>query len=289
MLIEQPTTPIAGKASLNSRLWQSLLSWLIEQRQRQPLNGIILTVDLHQMMTANKAQRETYVADIHQRLQEIRLSLHSQVPLYVVFTKMDLLYGFEAMYQSLDKAEREAVLGVTFSLNAADPDVWRTELKQFWQQWVAQLNGAMPDMMLNSVDAGQRSQLFSFTRQMQGLHDYVVQLLEGILYRGEHAQPLLRGVYLTSAQQRGQMDDIFTQSAAVQYHLAPQAFPTWPVSDTTPYLPKRCLTRCYWPNPIWPERTVSGCKNEKANVHFLGGGCPGRADLMGLLALLSPA
>lgn len=123
MLIEQPTTPIAGKASLNSRLWQSLLSWLIEQRQRQPLNGIILTVDLHQMMTANKAQRETYVADIHQRLQEIRLSLHSQVPLYVVFTKMDLLYGFEAMYQSLDKAEREAVLGVTFSLNAADPDV----------------------------------------------------------------------------------------------------------------------------------------------------------------------
>lgn len=63
------------------------------------------------MMTANKAQRETYVADIHQRLQEIRLSLHSQVPLYVVFTKMDLLYGFEAMYQSLDKAEREAVLG----------------------------------------------------------------------------------------------------------------------------------------------------------------------------------
>lgn len=83
---------------------------------------------------------------------------------------------------------------MTFSLNAADPDVWRTELKQFWQQWVAQLNGAMPDMMLNSVDAGQRSQLFSFTRQMQGLHDYVVQLLEGILYRGEHAQPLLRGL-----------------------------------------------------------------------------------------------
>ncbi|BFI52047.1 type VI secretion system membrane subunit TssM [Yersinia pseudotuberculosis] len=262
VLIEQPTTPIAGKASLNSRLWQSLLSWLIEQRQRQPLNGIILTVDLHQMMTANKAQRETYVADIHQRLQEIRLSLHSQVPLYVVFTKMDLLYGFEAMYQSLDKAEREAVLGVTFSLNTADPDVWRTELKQFWQQWVAQLNGAMPDMMLNSVDAGQRSQLFSFTRQMQGLHDYVVQLLEGILYRGEHAQPLLRGVYLTSAQQRGQMDDIFTQSAAVQYHLAPQAFPTWPVSDTTPYFTKALFNQVLLAEPnlagengIWLQKT----------------------------------
>ncbi|WP_145557357.1 type VI secretion system membrane subunit TssM [Yersinia aldovae] len=248
-LIEQPVTSIVGKTSLNSRLWQSLLSWLVAQRQRQPLNGIILTVDLHQMMTSNKTQRETYVADIHQRLQDIRLALHCQVPLYVVFTKMDLLYGFEAMYQSLDKAQREAVLGVTFSLNAVNPEEWRTELQQFWQQWVTQLNSAMPDMMLNSVDAGQRSQLFSFTRQVQGLHEYVVQLLEGILYSGDNAQPLLRGIYLTSAQQRGQMDDIFTQSAAVQYHLAPQAFPTWPVADTAPYFTKALFNQVLLAEP----------------------------------------
>ncbi|WP_411511799.1 hypothetical protein, partial [Escherichia coli] len=30
---------------------------------------------------------------------------------------------------------------------------------------------------------------------------------------------MLRGVYLTSSLQRGQMDDIFTQSAARQYRL----------------------------------------------------------------------
>lgn len=245
-LIEQPTTT---KPSLNSRLWQSLLSWLVEQRQRQPLNGIILTVDLHQLITENKAQREAYVADIHQRLQDVRLSMHSQVPLYVVLTKMDLLYGFQAMYQALDKAQRDGVLGVTFSLDAAESNGWRAELQQFWQQWIAQLNGAMPDMMLNSVDAGQRSQLFSFTRQMQGLHDYVAQLLEGILYRGDYIPPLLRGVYLTSSQQRGQMDDVFTQSAAVQYHLAPQAFPTWPASETAPYFTKALFNQVLLAEP----------------------------------------
>ncbi|MFC0228525.1 type VI secretion system membrane subunit TssM [Serratia aquatilis] len=248
-LIEQPITPIEGKASLNSRLWQSLLSWLVEQRKRQPLTGIIFTVDLHQLVTAHKAQRESYIADIHQRLQEIRLASHSQIPLYVVFTKLDLLYGFEAMFQTLDKAQREAVLGVTFSLNASDAEVWRKELQQFWQQWITQLNGAMPDMMLNSVDAGQRSQLFSFIRQMHGVQEYVIQLLEGILYSGDHAQLLLRGVYLTSAQQRGQMDDVFTQSAAVQYHLAPQAFPTWPVADTTPYFTKELFSQVLLAEP----------------------------------------
>ncbi|MBV7888019.1 type VI secretion protein IcmF/TssM N-terminal domain-containing protein, partial [Yersinia pestis] len=44
--------------------------------------------------------------------------------------------------------------------------------------------------------------------------------------------------YLTSGHQRGHLDDIFTQSAAVLYHIAPQAFPTLPVSDTTPYFTK---------------------------------------------------
>lgn len=252
-LIEQPTTPLVGKASLNSRLWQSLLSWLVDHRKRQPLNGIILTVDLHQLITANKTQRENTVADIQQRLQEVRLSTHSQIPLYVVFTKLDLLYGFEAMYQSLDKAQREAVLGVTFSLNSADAEAWRKELQQFWQQWITQLNGAMPDMMLNSVDAGQRSQLFSFTRQMQGLLDYVISLLEDILSGADRAQLLLRGIYLTSAQQRGQMDDVFTQSAAVQYHLAPQAFPTWPMADTAPY-----FTRTLFNQVLFAEPNLAG-------------------------------
>lgn len=258
-LIEQPVCDVPEKALLNHRLWKSLLEWLLTERARQPLNGIILTVDLHHLLTATKTQREMYITDIHQRLLEVQLSLHVEVPLYVVFTKMDLLYGFGAMYQTLTKAQREAVLGVTFSMDAS---AWREELHQFWRQWVAQLNNAMPDMMLQSVEAVQRSQLFSFTRQMQGLHDAVLQLLEGILYSGDHSHPLLRGVYLTSSQQRGQMDDVFTQSAAVQYHLAPQAFPTWPVADTSPYFSKALFSEVLLAEPnlatensLWLQRS----------------------------------
>lgn len=134
-LIEQPVCDVPEKALLNHRLWKSLLEWLLTERARQPLNGIILIVDLHHLLTATKTQREMYITDIHQRLLEVQLSLHVEVPLYVVFTKMDLLYGFGAMYQTLTKAQREAVLGVTFSMDAS---AWREELHQFWRQWVAQ-------------------------------------------------------------------------------------------------------------------------------------------------------
>ncbi len=267
-LIDQPVSSTVGKESLNRRLWQGLLTWLLEERARQPLNGIILTVDFHLLLTANKTQRETYIADIHQRLQDIELSLHCKVPLYLVFTKMDLLYGFGAMYQTLDKVQREAVLGVTFSLDATR---WREELQQFWQQWITQLNNAMPDMMLQNVDPGQRSQLFSFIRQMHGAHDFIVQLLEGILYRGESSHPLLRGVYLTSSQQRGQMDDVFTQSAAVQYHLAPQAFPTWPVADTGPYFAKDLFAQVLLAEPNLAGENSLWLKHSRKRMMIFSG------------------
>ncbi|OCQ54774.1 hypothetical protein Ppb6_00034 [Photorhabdus australis subsp. thailandensis] len=234
-LIDQTAMSDSNKPQLPARLWQALLTWLTENRQRQPLNGIILTVDTHRLLTDNKEQRERYIAALHLRLQDLRLTLHNHLPFYLVLTKLDLLHGFGATFQSLDRPQRAQILGVTFSLNATDEDGWRTELAQFWHQWMQQLNAAMPDMMLNKVDISQRGPLFSFTRQIQGLHSYLVQLLDGLLYNGGPAQPGLRGVYLTSSKQIGQMDDPFTQSAAVQYHLGPQAFPTWPVADTAPY------------------------------------------------------
>ncbi|WP_340618489.1 type VI secretion protein IcmF/TssM N-terminal domain-containing protein [Xenorhabdus entomophaga] len=51
-------------------------------------------------------------------------------------TKIDLLHGFEAMYQSLDCKLRDPILGVTFSLNNHDEKAWHSELEQFWKQWM---------------------------------------------------------------------------------------------------------------------------------------------------------
>jgi type VI secretion system protein ImpL len=50
---------------------------------------------------------------------------------------------------------------------------------------------------------------------MQGGYDLLTVLL-GSLLDGENMDVMLRGVYLTSSLQRGQMDDIFMQSAARQ-------------------------------------------------------------------------
>ncbi|NDJ57428.1 type VI secretion system membrane subunit TssM [Enterobacteriaceae bacterium 4M9] len=258
VLTWQPYAPDAGKPELFARLWLDLLQWLSEIRTRQPLNGVVLTVDIEEFVTSSKTQRDAWLATVRQRLQDLRLRLHCQLPVYVVLTHLDRFYGFDAMYQSLDKPQRESVLGVTFS---HQPENWRRELETFWQGWNQQMNDAMPGMMINDVDGGQRSPLFSYVRQMYGLHEYVEQLLDGILFNDEHP-PLLRGVYLTSARQSGQMDDMFVQSAAVQYHLGNQVLPSWPVADSVPYFTRALFNQVLFAEPnlagensVWREKS----------------------------------
>ncbi|EMN8283232.1 type VI secretion system membrane subunit TssM [Escherichia coli] len=244
------TTP--GGDDLLRRLREHWLGWLMQTRARQPLNGLILTLDLPDLLTADKSRRETLVQNLRQQLQEIRQSLHCRLPVYVVLTRLDLLNGFAALFHSLDKKDRDAILGVTFTRRAHESDGWRSELGAFWQTWVQQVNLALSDLVLAQTGAAPRSAVFSFSRQMQGTGEIVTALLAALL-DGENMDVMLRGVWLTSSLQRGQVDDIFTQSAARQYGLGNSSLATWPLVETTPY-----FTRRLFPEVLLAEPNLAG-------------------------------
>ncbi|EAA7842713.1 type VI secretion system membrane subunit TssM [Salmonella enterica] len=237
---------------LHRRLREHWLGWLVSQRTRQPLNGLILTLDLPDLLTATKSRREQLLQSLRGQLQEIRQSLHSQLPVYIVLTKLDLLHGFASLFRSLDSKGRDTILGVTFTRNAHENDNWRGELKAFWQSWGERLNLAIPDLMLTQSGTPARSAMFSFARQMQGVNDTLASLLDGLL-DGENMDVMLRGVWLTSSLQRGQVDDIFTQSAARQYQLGNSSLATWPLVETTPY-----FTRSLFRDVLLAEPNLAG-------------------------------
>jgi type VI secretion system protein ImpL len=231
LLINQPNTDDLGKPKLYSRLWFAILNWLLKERSNQPLNGIIITIDLYNFVSSNKNRQDEILSNLHQRVSDIYKILQCKLPVYVVFTKLDLFYGFEAMYQKLDKHQRDSILGVTFD----DEKKWDEELSTFWLNWGKQMNQAIPDMMLNSVDIQQRSALFSFSRQMHGIHDYLRYIINYLLLNQDKEMLILRGLYLVSSTQKGQMGDIFVKTTASQYHLNVQPYPTWPILQTQPY------------------------------------------------------
>ncbi len=256
---------------LHRHLWEHALGWLKEKRARQPLNGIILTLDLPDLLTADKRRREYLLQILRSSLQDIRQHLHCQLPVYVVLTRLDLLQGFAALFQSLNRQDRDAILGVTFTHRAHENDNWRTELNAFWQTWVDRMNLALPDLMVAQNHS--RASLFSFSRQMQGSREPLASLLEGLL-DGENMNVMLRGVYLTSSLQRGQMDDIFTQSAARQYRLGNNPLASWPLVDTAPYFTRSLFSQALLaePNLATESRTWLMRTRRRLTIFSITGG-----------------
>jgi len=136
-LLSQSEPELEPLARKHERLWLHLLTWLSEHRRRQPLNGLVLTVDLAWLSHASVAERKAYAQLMRARLQEVSATMNTRLPLYVTFTKLDLLRGFDVVYEQLDKEARDAVLGVTFQ--PGDGQSWQQDLALFWDQWVDNL------------------------------------------------------------------------------------------------------------------------------------------------------
>jgi len=251
--------------SNEQQLWFNLLDWCKEKRALQPINGIILTVDIYQLSAFDKQEKETYLSNLINRLRNIIQTLHTKIPIYIVLTKMDLLYGFHATYGSLDQKMRDEIMGITFKLNSNE---LRNELKHFWQQLFSRLNLQLPTLLLNNAD--KRSQLFSFVRQINCIKDHVVQLVDGILNVIAKDDLIIRGVYLTSAMGQGQMDDLFVTGVAEQYNLPKQIYPSHQIQYSRSYFVHNLFTTLLFKEPHLASKNAEYQRLNKKKLYVYG-------------------
>jgi type VI secretion system protein ImpL len=211
-----------ASSEIQQRLWTHFITWLEKNRPQRPLNGVVLAVDLARLSTGNEQQRQAQAILLRTRLRELMEQLGSQLPVYISFTKMDLLYGFAPFARTLSKAEREQPLGFTFQLDGQlDADDWLGEFDQSFSKLAEQLGERLPDVLSATRDAEERAAAYSFTRQLAGLKPVLEQFLADLLSADAFSTPaLVRGTYFTSVVQEGVPEDAFVSAAAANYGLA---------------------------------------------------------------------
>lgn len=230
--------------------WQHLLRWLIGLRPRQPLNGVVWTIDLAWLAQASRAERQVYTQVMHQRLQEIRLTFDTPMPLFLVLTKLDLLQGFEQTFQHLEQSARQAVLGVSFSRAADQKRDWAAEVDAFWQQWMAQLHALMPSQMQERADPSRNSALFAFTRQLAGIKHHVQGVLSDSLDAVLSGMLVPQGIYISSVYQHGTQFDAFTSAASRRYQL-PDPIPAAMHGESVTFFVHRLFRHVIVPGAQW--------------------------------------
>jgi len=265
-----------SSASNEHKLLLNLLDWCKDVRTRQPINGIILTVDVYKLSTTNKQQQETYLATLVARMRDVLQTLQVKLPIYIVLSKIDLLFGFNAMYGHLNQKERMQIMGITFKLNCAD---FRSDLDHFWHNLLERLNIKLPTLMLNN--ASKRASLFSFVKQLHSIKDHVLQLVDELVTNVDNDDLMLRGVYLTSALQQGQMDNLFVAAASAQYNLPKQIYPSHQTAHSKPYFVQNLFDALLFKEAHLASKNLQYQKLYK-NKLYLGGALSATTALVAL-------
>ncbi|MHB2054149.1 type VI secretion system membrane subunit TssM [Pantoea dispersa] len=186
--------------------WHHFLDLLRKYRGRQPVNGVIVTLSVPDLLTQSpEAQRNQAIA-LRQRLMELHDRLGIRFPVYVLVTKTDLLKGFRSYFASLDKTQREQIWGFTFPWAQASTAEFELN-SQFQQEYSLlqqRLDAGMADTLLAESDAQARAESYLFPQEFAALRPLLAEALDTLFARSDfETQFAPRGIYFASGTQEG--------------------------------------------------------------------------------------
>jgi type VI secretion system protein ImpL len=185
--------------------WFGFLDLLRQHRPRQPINGVLLTVSVSDLLAATRDEQRLHAHRLRERLDELHDRLGAGIPVYVLVTKLDLLAGFVEFFADFDKEERAQVWGVTFPHEvgsaAAEPLVrMPSELVALEKR----LDERLIERLQGESDRDRRAAIYAFPQQWRVLRETLAEFLQTTFTGVDAARrPLVRGIYFTSATQEG--------------------------------------------------------------------------------------
>lgn len=187
--------------------WRAFLELLKRHRPRRPLNGLIVAVSADELIDSSEAQRETLAQRLRERIQETHELLGTALPIYLVFTKSDLIPGFRQFHAQLEPEQREEVLGMTFP----HQDFANANLTRRFSEGLARLVSRCRGIGEQSLIANdvirtrEDPAALEFPLELRALSGVLTSFVGALLQANPYqSAPLLRGFYFTSALADGQ-------------------------------------------------------------------------------------
>lgn len=238
--------------------WVSFLKLLKQHRRRQPLNGLIVAVSLGEIVEADDETRARLAKRLRQRLDDLVVRLETTTPVYVLFTKCDLIPGFVETFGEMTKSERGQIWGFTSPLTRPIESVGGYFKERFTELLAALEQHALWSMG-QTRRKDDRTMVFSFTRQFaatrEDIEEFLNDLFQPNVYSGS---PLFRGVYFTSGTQEGRLVDRLLKNIASEFGIEAEI----PVSDVQ--VPKSYFLTHLFSDVIFKDQKVAAPTEKNA-------------------------
>ncbi|WP_084190926.1 type VI secretion system membrane subunit TssM [Methylomarinum vadi] len=206
--------------TVDQAAWLGFLDLLKKNRSRRPINGVIIAVSVADLLQQNSEQQLQQATAIRKRIQELYDRFNIRFPVYLLFTKCDLLAGFMEFFDDLDHEQRSQVWGMTFPL---DEQEQHNALEQFNSEFPLLQQNLQRQLLykLEQERSGERRNLiYTFPQQFSSLQSVIKPFLEEVFQTSRYAHPaMFRGIYFTSATQEGSPIDRIMGSLANNFGL----------------------------------------------------------------------
>lgn len=246
--------------------WNTFLQTLKENRRKQPINGVLVAISIAELADATPEQLEWHASTIRRRIDDLVTRLDVTFPVYLIFTKCDLLRGFTQFFGALSRKEREQILGCTLQRN------WETDsnLRELFEREFDGIAGALLNWRNEglglAMKRAERHLVYVFPLEFasvkEKLTEFVSMLFQPNPYRDT---PAFRGFYFTSGTQEGLPIDRVIRAIADRFGFEPAAFEaSEQVEETKAYFIKDIFEKVIIPDRFLVSRTSRAAVRKRA-------------------------
>ena len=183
-----------------SQAFQGFLDQLRRARKVRPIDGVIVTVSIADVLQQPAGEAERLAVHLRRRCDEMIRRLGLRFPIYVLFTKCDQVDGFREFFANLRSRDRAQVWGATISRAQRKRLPADQIFTQEFDRLVAELAAYRLPLLASEKDPRKQPAIYTFPTRMAALRDRLAGFMSALLQPTPYSErPMFRGFYLTSA------------------------------------------------------------------------------------------
>ena len=238
--------------------WTAFLDLLKKYRKHNPINGVIATIAIPDLVQASDEEVEAHAKQIRARIDELIKRLGVVFPVYVMFTKCDLVQGFVEFFDELNSAERDRVWGCTFPKVPPTNDPPAIRFRNEFDELLSALQARRLTRLVKTRGS-HKVTIFGFPMQMASTRDRLTKFVEVLFQTNPYQEnPLLRGFYLTSGTQEGTPIDRILGAVGRASGLSDVSLASVLPTESKSYFLKDLFTEIIFPDRqlVTPSSTI---------------------------------
>ncbi|WP_307719208.1 type VI secretion protein IcmF/TssM N-terminal domain-containing protein [Pseudoduganella armeniaca] len=200
--------------------WSGFLGLLKKYRPRAPINGVIVAVSIAELRAADGDACVRLARSLRKRVQDLIEQLEVFAPVYVVFTKVDLVAGFSEFFDRFEPGERARTWGATMPYRR---QAGTQDILSFFDTAFDELHEGLQETSIANMTQQRRAMapgVFTFPLEFASLRVPLRAFLATLFEENPFQfKPLFRGFYFTSALQEGQPECAQSRRVGQRFHL----------------------------------------------------------------------